>query len=77
MLIGSVILNNRTQTVRLPAEARFPSDVKHVTVRVVGNDRVLSPVEHSWDNFFRSSERLSDDFMATRASQTQRDRDDL
>lgn len=77
MLVGSVFLNNRTQAVRLPAEARFPGDVKHVTVKVVGKDRVLSPVEQSWDSFFHSSERMSDDFMNARAPQTQRDREDL
>ncbi len=77
MLIGSVFLNNRTQAVRLPAEARFPSEVKNVTVRVAGNDRILSPVEKSWDSFFYSPERMSDDFMNARASQTQRDREDL
>ncbi len=77
MLIGSVFLNNRTQAVRLPAEARFPSDVKHVAVRMVGKDRVLSPVEQSWDSFFLSRERVSDDFMNTRASQAQPDREDF
>ncbi len=77
MLMGSVFLNNRTQAVRLPAEARFSGDVKRVTVRVVGNDRVLSPVEQSWDSFFHSSERVSDDFMSARASQTQRGRENF
>lgn len=76
MLLGSIFLNNRTQAVRLPAEARFPSNVKHVRVRVVGKDRVLSPVEQSWDSFFHSSERVSEDFMNARAVQTQRGRED-
>ena len=77
MLRGTVFLNNRTQAVRLPAKARFPDEVKQVTVRIDGNDRILSPVEQSWDSFFHSSERMSDDFMATRASQSQSDIDDL
>ena len=50
MPTGSVFVNNRTQAV-LPAETRFP-DVKQVNVRVVGQDRVLSPITNSWDTFF-------------------------
>ncbi|MEE8058158.1 MAG: type II toxin-antitoxin system VapB family antitoxin [Pseudomonadales bacterium] len=75
MSIGSVFVNNRTQAVRLPADTRFPDDVKQVTVRVVGKDRVLSPVDSSWDSFFLSKEHVSDDFMVERASQAQADRE--
>jgi len=75
MSTGSVFVNNRTQAVRLPAETRFPENVKKVTVRVVGQDRVLSPVESSWDSFFLSEQRVSDDFMAERAPQEQRERE--
>ena len=49
MSTGSVFVNNRTQAVRLPADARFPDEVKQVSVRVVGKDRILSPVENSSD----------------------------
>ena len=54
MSTGSVfIINlNRTQAVRLPADARSPDGVEQVIVRVVGKDRVLSPVDSSWDSFF-------------------------
>lgn len=75
MSTGSVFVNNRTQAVRLPADTRFPDDVKQVTVRVVGKDRVLSPVDSSWDSFFLSEERVSDDFMEERASQEQSERE--
>ena len=77
MAKGSVFVNNRTQAVRLPAETRFPDDVKQVTVRVIGKDRVLSPVDSAWDSFFLSSERVSADFMLERASQQQSPREDL
>ena len=77
MLTGSIFLNNRTQAVRLPAKARFPDDVKQVVVRVVGNDRILTPIEHTWDSFFLSDERMSDDFMNVRACQIQSDREDI
>ncbi|MCU7934473.1 MAG: antitoxin [Candidatus Thiodiazotropha sp. (ex Dulcina madagascariensis)] len=75
MSTGSVFINNRTQTVRLPADTRFPDEVKQVTVRVVGKDRVLSPVDSSWDSFFLSKERVSDDFMEERASRRQSERE--
>jgi len=74
---GSVFVNNRTQAVRLPAETRFPDDVKQVTVRVIGKDRVLSPVDSAWDSFFLSDEHVSDDFMSERASQEQSPREDF
>ncbi len=77
MSTGSVFVNNRTQAVRLPAETRFPDDVKQVTVRVIGKDRVLSPVDSSWDSFFLSRERVGDDFMLERASQKQSVREDF
>ena len=72
---GTVFVNNRTQAVRLPAETRFPESVKKVVVRVVGNERVLSPVDNLWDSFFLSSDGVSDDFMNERASQEQPERE--
>ena len=78
MEIGSIFENNRTQAVRLPAETRFPKDVKKVTVRVVGESRVIAPVHKTWDDFFQwTDEGLTDDFMEDRASQHQDDRESL
>lgn len=75
MTTGSVFENNRTQSVRLPSETRFPEDVKRVTVRVVGRDRILSPVENTWDSFFLADEGVTDDFLPERASQEQPERE--
>jgi antitoxin VapB len=75
MAIGSVFENNRTQAVRLPAETRFPKEVKKVFVRVVGQDRIISPVNNSWDSFFLSGKGVTDDFMTERASQEQSERE--
>ena len=75
MITGSVFVNNRTQAVRLPVDTRFPEQVKKVTVRVVGQDRILSPVGSVWDSFFLSDDRVSDDFMVERASQQQQERE--
>ena len=77
MSTGSVFENNRTQAVRLPADSRFPESVKRVTVRVVGQDRILSPVESTWDSFFLSEQRVTDDFMTERATQDQAEREDF
>ena len=52
MATGSVFENNRTQAVRLPAGTRFPACVKKVSVQVRGCDRVLSPLNQTWDGFF-------------------------
>ena len=77
MLTGSKFLNNRTHVARLSTKARIPNDVKRVVVRIVGNDRILTPIEHTWDSFFLSAERVSDDFMSVRAFQTQSEREEL
>ncbi len=75
MATGSVFVNNRTQAVRIPSAVRFPESVKKVTVRVVGQDRILSPVENTWDSFFLSKDHVTDDFMTERASQEQQERE--
>lgn len=72
---GTVFKNNNTQAVRLPVEARFPEDVKKVVVRVVGKDRILTPVTNSWDSFFLQGTAVTDDFMTERASQEQQERE--
>lgn len=75
METGTVFKNNSTQAVRLPVEARFPETVKKVIVRVVGQDRILTPVSNSWDSFFMQTQGVSDDFMVERASQEQPERE--
>jgi len=75
MNVGTVFVNNRTQAVRLPVDSRFPENVKKVVVRTIGKDRVLSPVENTWDSFFLSDNGVTDDFMQERASQEQPERE--
>ena len=80
MAASTVFLNNRSQAVRLPAEARFPASVKRVQVRVVGADRVISPVEQVWDSFFSPEPGVllaTDDYMAERVDPTQAPRETL
>lgn len=75
MTTGSVFVNNRTQAVRLPAEARFPEDVKKVSVRVQGVDRILSPADKTWDSFFLGDTTVTEDFLTERATQEQSERE--
>ena len=75
MTITSVFTNNRSQAVRLPAELRLPEGVKRVQVRALGSDRIISPVDQTWDSFFMNSTEVSEDFMVERASQAQSERE--
>ena len=75
--ITTVFTNNRSQAVRLPAEARLPDDVKKVIVRIRGRDRIITPIENTWDNFFLSGPSVSDDFMNERGVQKPDKREDL
>ncbi len=77
MAISTVFINNRTQAVRLPAEVRLPEGVKRVSVRAIGNERIIAPVENAWDSFFMNGPQVSDDFLPERASQQQNYREDL
>ena len=77
MAISTVFTNNRTQAVRLPAELRLPETVKKVDVRARGNERIISPIGQTWDSFFLNGPSVSEDFVPTRASQEQADREPL
>lgn len=79
MATGTVFVNNRTQAVRLPAEVRLPEGVKRVNVRVVGRDRIISPITETWDSFFAPGNALvaTEDFMNLRATQDQLPREAL
>ena len=66
MATGSVFENNRTQAVRILAEMRFAAGIRKVHVRAVGPDRVLSPIGHTWDTFFREGATATDDVRIER-----------
>ena len=77
MRITSVFTNNRSQAVRLPADVRLPEGVKKVQVRARGADRIISPVGHTWDEFFLNGPQASEDFLAERATHQQPEREAL
>lgn len=74
---ASVFMTNLSQAVRLTAEVYFESDVKKLSVRVVGNERILAPINQSWDSFFLGSVSVSDDFMEEREIGIQPEREEF
>ena len=77
MIEASVFMTNRSQAVRLPAEVRFSEEIKKLSVRVLGSDRILSPLNQSWDSFFLNDQAVSDDFMNEREIAFQPEREAL
>ena len=56
--------NNRSQTVTMPLEFRFPESVREVFIRREGESVVLTPRPSDWSGFFASGQTASADFMA-------------
>ena len=77
MATTTVFSNNRSQAIRLPAELRLPDHVKRVVVRARGCERIIAPLEQTWDSFFLDGTPPADDFLSERASQDQPDREPL
>ena len=77
MIEASVFMTNRSQAVRLPTEVRFSEEIKKLSVRVLGSDRILSPINQSWDSFFLNDQVVSDDFMNEREIAFQPEREAL
>ena len=77
MATTTVFTNNRSQAVRLPADLRLPDTVKQVSVRARGKERIIAPLESSWDSFFHDGHTVSDDFLQERAPQQQTTRESL
>jgi antitoxin VapB len=75
--ITTVFSNNRTQAVRLPAEARLPEEVKRVIIRIRGRERIITPIENTWDTFFLNGPLVTDDFLNERGVQMPAEREGL
>ena len=73
----SLFMDKRSQSVRLPVAMRFADNVKKINIRKVGQDRVLSPLSQTWDSFFLQTDRVSEDFMQTRETPQQAEREAL
>jgi antitoxin VapB len=59
---AKLFTTGRSQAVRLPKAFRFEG--KEVFIRKEGNRVILSAKPESWDDFFDSPARVTEDFMA-------------
>jgi antitoxin VapB len=73
----TLFLNNKTQAVRIPASLRFDDNIKEVSMRKVGNERIISPQQNIWDSFFLNENTTSDDFMLDKPKQLEATRENL
>ncbi len=76
MVQTKVFKSNQSQAVRLPKAVAFPDDVKDVEIVVVGNSRIVTPINQSWDSWF-DSQPVSDDFMIDREQPVSQERESL
>ena len=60
-----VFKSNRSQAVRLPKKVAFPESVRNIEIIAIGNKRVISPANESWEEWFNNP-GVSEDFMAER-----------
>lgn len=65
IVITTIIDENGNQVIPLTGDA-YPEAVKRVVIRIDGNERIITPIEHTWDNFFLKGPVVSDDFMNKR-----------
>ncbi len=76
MIQTKIFKSNQSQAVRLPKAVAFPEAVKDVEIVVVGNSRIVTPVNQSWDAWF-DSPPVSDDFMVDREQPMPQEREPL
>jgi antitoxin VapB len=62
-VITAIIIENRNQVIPLTGDVCYSETVKKVSVRVRGNERIITPIGHTWDHFFLNGPAVSDDFM--------------
>jgi len=60
-----IFKSNRSQAVRLPKEVAYPETIKDVEITRIGDQRIISPLGRSWDDWF-DAPGVSGDFMIQR-----------
>ncbi len=63
IVIATVITKNGSQVIPLNGNACYSESVKKISVRVRGNERIITPIGHTWDHFFLNGPAVSEDFM--------------
>ncbi len=62
-VITAIIIENRNQVIPLTGDVCYSETVKKVSARVRGNERIITPIGHTWDHFFLNGPAVLDDFM--------------
>ena len=65
MIQTKIFKSNQSQAVRLSKAVAFPEGIKEVEIVVVGNSRIITPANQSWDSWF-DDPAVSNDFMIDR-----------
>jgi len=76
MVQTKLFKSNQSQAVRLSKAVAFSQDIKEVSIVVIGNTRVIAPVEQSWDDWF-DAPAASSDFMPDRQQPEPQEREGL
>lgn len=66
IVIATVCTSKKSQLIEIPHEARLPDDLKKVSIRTRGPERIISPIEKTSDNFFLNGALVTDGFMDQR-----------
>lgn len=70
-----LFFSNKTQAVRLPKEVAFAEGVEEVEIAVVGESRVITPVNKGLEWWFQNGATVSEDFMLDREQPPMQQRD--
>ncbi len=76
MIQTKLFKSNKTQAVRLPKPVALPDNVKEVSIIAIGNTRLITPVDLSWDVWF-DEDKVTDDFMLERDQPMPQEREPL
>ena len=52
MVIATVIEDRLSQLILLPVKASFPQGMTRLNMKMRGNERIISPNQKTWDDFF-------------------------
>ena len=74
MIQTKVFKSNQSQAVRLPKSVALPENIKDVQIVAIGNTRLITPVDQSWDLWFDELD-VTEDFMACRGQPKAQERE--
>ena len=63
MVITTVMEDRLTQLIPLQAQASFTQGVTRFNIRLLGNERIFSPSQKTWNSFFLNGPKVTDYFL--------------